>query len=288
MILKTPAKINIGLKIINRRDDGFHNIETIFYPVKLYDDIYIRLTPTQKDFNSIIIKSIKRAVPGNRNNTCVKAIELFFRNFSIREFFKIEILITKNIPIGGGLGGGSSDAGAVLKFLISHFKINILANRKKIFDTALAVGSDVPFFLIQKPCFASGRGENMRILKDFLPDFKILLVNPNQHVSTKWAYESLALKPGEDYAGTVSSLGTADNFDVSKSDNFSNDFEETVFAKYPELARAKKELYDQGAVFASMSGSGAVLYGFFKKDGLSKIKSASARFRSYRWFTHEC
>ncbi|MCX6160680.1 MAG: 4-(cytidine 5'-diphospho)-2-C-methyl-D-erythritol kinase [Ignavibacteriae bacterium] len=288
MILKTPAKINIGLKIIGRRDDGFHNIETIFCPVKLYDEIDIRLTPSQKDFNSIIIKSLKRTVPVNRNNTCVKAIELFFRSFSIREFFKIEILITKNIPVGGGLGGGSSDAGAVLKHLINYFKIDIKTDRKKILGTALAVGSDVPFFLIQKPCFASGRGENMRILKDFLPDFNILLVNPNQHVSTKWAYESLGLKPGEDYNGPVSVLGTTENFDISKPDNFSNDFEKTVFIRYPELARAKEELYEQGAVFASMSGSGAVLYGFFKKEDLSEIKSASSQFRSRNWFTHEC
>ncbi len=191
--LESYAKINVGLKIISRRDDGFHNIETIFYPIKLHDDIHISITPNES-YNSVYITCNKYYVPSNKDNICFKTIEAFFKNFHIKETYKIAINIGKKIPVGGGLGGGSSDAAVVLKYLIKFFKIDIKENRKKIMQTALSIGSDVPFFLIMKPCFAEGRGEQMRILPEFNIKYDILIINPNLHVSTKWAYENLNLE----------------------------------------------------------------------------------------------
>lgn len=284
MVLKAPAKINIGLHILAKRSDGFHDIETIFFPVLLFDEIRILISRADKDMNSIIIKSEKSLVPINRNNTCVKAIEAFFRNFNITDFFKIEVTLKKNIPIGGGLGGGSSDAGAVLRFLIRYFNIDIAVNRKQIMETALEIGSDVPFFLIQKPCYATGRGEHLRILKDFIVNYDIMLVNPNLHVSTKWAYGNLNITEGK---RSEPVLADVHEFGSVNKDIFSNDFEEIVFGKYPVLFGVKEELYKYGAAFASLSGSGAVMYGFFEKSNRDKMKSAFAHFNKLGYFIHE-
>lgn len=281
MIIKAPAKINIGLRILNKRNDGFHSIETIFYPVKLHDRLEVNIAPSDSDINSIIIKTERHTVPISKTNTCFKVIEAFFKNFRIRETYRISIFLEKNIPIGGGLGGGSSDAGSLLRYLINHFGIDINSNRKKIIETALTVGSDVPFFLIQKPCYATGRGEKMKILSDFRVNYEILLVNPNKHVSTKWAYENLNFDTDMNKEPV---LTAADKFDVGNPGLFRNDFEDAVFPKYPELAEVKKQLIEFGAVFASMSGSGAVLYGFFERNDQDGIKKARRAFESSGYF----
>lgn len=285
MILKAPAKINIGLRILNKREDGFHNIETIFYPVKFYDELEIVIAKSNTDTNSIIIKSEKTerySAPLNKSNTCFKAIQSFFKAFRITDNFRIEILLKKNIPIGGGLGGGSSDAGAILRYLLKYFNINLTDNRQKIIDCALEVGSDVPFFLIQKPCYATGKGEKLHLLNNFLVDYDILLVNPNQHVSTKTAYESLGLQPGFS-ADPV--LNNIKSFTPEDKELIINDFEKVIFEKYSILKDVKSRLYEQGAVFASMSGSGAVLYGFFDKADKENFKTAINEFKSAGYFT---
>ncbi|MCE1164747.1 MAG: 4-(cytidine 5'-diphospho)-2-C-methyl-D-erythritol kinase [Bacteroidetes bacterium] len=281
MIIKAPAKINIGLRILNKREDGYHSIETIFYPVRLAYRIQAGIAPSDSDINSIIIKTEKHTVPISKTNSCFKVIEAFFKNFRIRDTFKINIFLEKNIPIGGGLGGGSSDAGSLLRYLINYFHIDINENRKKIIETALAAGSDVPFFLIQKPCYATGRGEKMRILKNFTVDYDILLVNPNKHVSTKWAYENLNFDISLKKEPVLSEI---EKFDLSNPEIFVNEFEEAVFQKYPELAEVKQRLLDYGSVFASMSGSGAVLYGFFDRRSKEGIKKARREFESSGYF----
>jgi 4-diphosphocytidyl-2-C-methyl-D-erythritol kinase len=170
----------------------------------------------------------------------------------------------KIIPVGGGLGGGSSDAASILKYLINYFKIDVTKHKNEILNVALSVGSDVPFFLIHKPCFASGRGENMKILKDFnLDNYSILLVNQNLHISTKFAFESLNFTQDEIHN---SELKNITQFDESILNLLENDFEKIVFKKFPELEDAKKELIDFGAVYSSLSGSGATMFGIFNKD----------------------
>lgn len=281
MILKAPAKINIGLRILNKREDGFHNIETIFYPVKLYDDINIHIAKSATDTNSIIVKTEKQSVPLSRNNTCFKAVEAIFKAFRIRETYKIEIILNKNIPIGGGLGGGSSDAGAIIRHLLKYFSINLAENRDKVMNAALEVGSDVPFFLIQKPCYATGKGEKLHLLNNFILDYDILLVNPNQHVSTKWAYENLGFKEGDSFPPALSGV-TA--FNPDDKELFRNDFENVVFKKFPLLQSTKETLLNKGAVFSSMSGSGAVIYGLFSKTDRDKLYSARNEFKEAGYF----
>lgn len=281
MLIKAPAKINIGLKILRKRDDGYHDIETIFYPVNLFDEIEIKINKSASDKNSILMKSEKHSVPLIKNNTCIKTIENFFRIFRITDFYFIEIYLRKNIPIGGGLGGGSSDAGSIIRYLTRYFNIDVRSNREKIMQCALSVGSDVPFFLFQKPCYATGRGENLRILNRFRLNYDILLVNPNRHISTKWAFEELNI--GKEYNSPCIMSGV-EEFTPDNPGLFTNDFEKVVFNKYPDLKEVKEELYSCGAVFASLSGSGAVLYGFFEKDKHEKILSAHKSFSDKNYF----
>ncbi|MCX6165312.1 MAG: 4-(cytidine 5'-diphospho)-2-C-methyl-D-erythritol kinase [Ignavibacteriae bacterium] len=282
MILTAPAKINLGLKIINRRDDGFHNLETIFYPVKLSDEISIGIFRSKRNTNSVLIKSNNKVVPTDRTNICFKVIESFFRVFKIKEFFIININIKKNIPIGGGLGGGSSDAASILKFLIKFFNISILEKKKEILKIALSVGSDVPYFLIQKPCFAQSRGEIITSLNEFnLNKYKILLVNPNLHISTRWAFENLGYQIGDVYESNINKVKV---FDSYAKDLLQNDFEEIVFKKYSELEIIKKGLISFGSEFSSMSGSGATMYGLFKIDEIESVKKAYEYYKAKNYF----
>jgi 4-diphosphocytidyl-2-C-methyl-D-erythritol kinase len=283
MILKASAKINLGLKIIKKRDDGFHNLETIFYPLQLHDVISININRSKRNTNSVLIKSNSKIIPTDRTNICFKVIVSFFKIFSVRDFFVINVFINKNIPVGGGLGGGSSDAAAILKYLIKYFNVNINERKPDIMNVALMVGSDVPFFLIQRPCFAQSRGEIITRLDDFsLDNYKILLVNPNLHVSTKWAFESLEMQHG---MKNESKIREVHKFDSSTKDMLQNDFEKIVFEKYPELKKIKNELIDFGAEFSSMSGSGATMYGLFNKDD-DKIKNAYEYFKENNYFVY--
>ncbi|MFA5012275.1 MAG: 4-(cytidine 5'-diphospho)-2-C-methyl-D-erythritol kinase [Ignavibacteria bacterium] len=282
MLIKAPAKINIGLRILSKRDDGYHNLETIFYPVKLYDELFVQIRKSDAGTNSIIIRTEKNSVHLNKNNTCFKAVQSFFKAFRIKDNYKLEIKLRKNIPIGGGLGGGSSDAGAVLRFLVKYFNINITAEKEKLIQCALEVGSDVPFFLVQKPCYATGKGEYLQLLNNFILNYDILLVNPNQHVSTKLAYESLGLS--NDYVKNQV-LNKVTEFNLENIEYFVNDFEKVVFPIYPILEKIKDDLYKRGAVFSSMSGSGAVIYGFFDRSDKDKLNYAVKEYRMSGYFT---
>ena len=262
--LISSAKINLGLKVIRKRPDGFHDIETIFYPIKLHDDITIDVKPNDHSHNSLLIHCNKQYVPQNKDNICYKAIEAFFRKYHIKDCcYDIDIKISKKIPVGGGLGGGSSNAAAVIEFILKYFKIDIHENKKEIIETALTIGSDVPFFLYLKPSFAAGRGEDIKILDDFKIGGKILIVNPNLHISTKWAFESLHLDSEKSYN---SELSKVKSFSPENYPLLENDFEKIIFEKYPVLGEIKKDLYEKGAVFASMSGTGATMYGVFNND----------------------
>jgi 4-diphosphocytidyl-2-C-methyl-D-erythritol kinase len=282
MILTAPAKINIGLKIISKRDDGFHNLETIFYPLRLHDEIFINISHSKRNTNSVLIKTNNKVIPTDKTNLCFKVIESFFRKFSIKEFYVINVSVNKNIPVGGGLGGGSSDAAAILKYLVKYFNINVSEKKKEILDIAVTVGSDVPFFLINKPCFAQSRGELISKLDNFnLDNYRILLVNPNLHVSTKWAFENLEME-----SGIINDSGIKDvhEFNTSVFDLLKNDFEEIVFNKYYELEIIKKELLSYGAVFSSMSGSGATMYGLFDKENAESVKKAFEYYKAKNYF----
>jgi len=262
MLYKALAKINIGLRILSKREDGFHNLESVFYPVNLFDEVSVDISNSKENKNSVYISSNNPLIPVDKNNICYKIIISFFKIFNIRKTYIIKINIKKNIPVGGGLGGGSSDAAAVLKHLIYYFKVNINSEKQNILKIAAETGSDVPFFLISKPCLARGKGENLTLLPDYKINYHILIVNTGVHISTKWAYE--ALKFPADIVKEPMYSGLS-NFNESDINKITNDFESVAFEKYIELEAVKNDFYHFGAVYASMTGSGASLYGFFRE-----------------------
>ena len=266
-IIKSPAKINIGLRVLSRRKDGYHNIETIFYPIKLHDNIIVKINPSIKTKISVKVTGKKNKLYLNgKNNICYQAVSLFLERFGIIGNFDIKIIIRKNIPVGAGLGGGSSNAASVLKVLAKHFNFNYSSSTGKVSQLlqklALELGSDVPFFLIGKPAYAAGRGEKLIPLPEFKVNYRILIANPGIHVSTAWAYKQLRIKNYE--LRNKKHLSKIKTFSITHEGKFINDFERVVFRKYPAIKKLKQEMYIKGAVFATMSGSGSTVYGFFK------------------------
>lgn len=264
--LSSCAKINVGLKVINKRKDGFHNLETIFYPIDICDIIKINIEKIDSPRNSVFISSNKPYVPTDKKNFCYRIIEAFFIEYKIRDCYEIHINIEKNIPVGGGLGGGSSNAGTVLRFLIKYFNIDVEKDYDKITKIALQAGSDVPFFILSKPCYAEGRGEIIKPLENFKLDYKIVLVNPGIHVSTKWAFDELNYQTDELHDSILSKV---EKFYPENAEYFENDFEKIVFKRYPEIQNIKDELLKSGAVFASLSGTGGTVYGLFERNVLN-------------------
>jgi len=281
MILKSISKINVGLKIIGKRDDGFHEIETVFYPLNFYDEIELNIKPSQKKSNTLFINSNNHYLPKDKSNICYKVVANFFREFKITDFFSINIFINKRIPIGGGLGGGSSNAASILKYLIKYFRIDIKKYSKRILNVAGSTGSDVPFFLIGKPCYAEGKGDELRILKNFHLNYKILIVTPATHVSTRWAYDSLNLSPG---VFSEKKLKYISEFDLNNKDIFVNDFEDLVFKRYAELKDIKTKLLESGSIFASLSGSGSTLYGLFRDSDQDLLDKCADYFKEKKYF----
>lgn len=262
--IKSPAKVNIGLRVLSKRPDRFHNIETIFYPVKIFDKITLKISKlTNSKANAISIKTDSASLQ-DKKNICYKAITLFFDEFKIKDKYKIEIKIKKNIPIGAGLGGGSSNAASVLKILIKHFGNDNLEKLKKI---SLKLGSDVPFFLHGKASYASSRGEKLTPLPKFKIPYKILIVNSGIHVSTKWAYKELKVKKTKSKI-----LNKVKTFNPSDMRLMLNDFERAVFRKFPKIEKIKYEMFRHRAVYALMSGSGSTVYGFFTAKNIKASK----------------
>lgn len=273
--IKSPAKINVGLRVPSKRPDGYHNIETIFYPVKIYDEITIKigkLTSSQIK-NNITVKTKGFKNIRNEENICYKAADLFLKEFKIKNKYKIEIDIEKKIPMGAGLGGGSSDAASTLKTLCKYFNKSIKGTRIK--KLALMLGSDAPFFLLNKPAYAESRGEKLTPLPHFKIRHKILIVNPGIHVSTKEAYQKLRITNGK--LQIKKCFNKLKTFKLSDKDNYVNDFERVVFKRYPEIKDIKEKMYKLGSVFSMMSGSGSTVYGLFTPQ---KIKAAEKFFCS--------
>ncbi len=281
MLYKALAKINIGLRILSKREDGFHNLESIFYPVNLFDEINVDIFNSRENKNSVYISSDNPLIPLDRNNICYKIIINFFRIFNIRKTYIIKINIKKNIPIGGGLGGGSSDAAAVLKYLINFFNVDINKSRQDILRVASETGSDVPFFLVSKPCLARGKGEILSLLPDFKLNYNILVVNSGVHISTKWAYESLKFPDDIVKEPIYSDLKIFNESDINL---YTNDFESIAFKKYGELSEIKNDFYYHGAFYSSMTGSGASIYGFFKDAADMRKAGDYFRGKNYKVF----
>jgi len=254
VVLFPNCKINLGLKIIRKREDGYHDLETVFYPIALKDALEAIRTGEQ----GIRFSSSGLAVAGNPDdNLCVKAYRLLQQNFP--EIGGIEMHLHKQIPMGAGLGGGSADGAFALLLLNRLFSLQL--SEEQLIRYALQLGSDCPFFILNKPCLATGRGEIMRPVTLDLSAYRFLLINPNIHVSTAQAFAGIQPQtPAQSIADII-------QLPISQwKELLVNDFEKNVANLYPEIAAIKKELYAQGALYASMTGSGSTVYGLFQKD----------------------
>ncbi len=253
MITFPNCKINLGLNIIHKRSDGYHELETVFFPVAFNDALEI--IPSLKKINEFTVTGLPAG--DDKNNLCLKAYDLIKKDFS--HLPAIQMHLHKAIPPGAGLGGGSSDAAFTLQMLNKIFGLNI--SDEKLQDYALQLGSDCPFFLMNKPCIATGRGEKLKPLNIDLSAYKILLVNPGVHISTAWAFSKVV--------PSISKVLVKDIIREpvdSWKDDLKNDFEIPVFESHPEIKRIKEDMYQTGAIYASLSGSGSTVFGLFKKD----------------------
>ena len=270
IILQSPAKINIGLNIIRKRDDGFHDLETIFYPLLLNDILTFEKTEEPK------LKSNSTEINSLQTNLISTAIE--FLETIVDRKLNVKIYLEKNIPIGAGLGGGSSNAASTLKALNQLFELNLTYD--KLSEIALKLGSDVPFFLDPYPCFASSRGEIRKNIQLSLSQ-PILIVNPGIHISTKWAFQNLKLTSHKKSLKELCKHSSVTIDDIK--DYATNDFENIVFEKYPEIKSIKDKLDASGADFVSMTGTGSTVYGVF--SNLQKARLVKEDFDA-RYFTY--
>lgn len=251
MIAFPNAKINLGLKITAKREDGYHFIQTFMMPVELYDALEFKISARESmNFSGINI-------PGSSSsNLVLKALNLLRKEYDIPP---LKIHLHKNIPLGAGLGGGSSNGAFMLKMLNSYFRLGI--SEERLIQLASELGSDCPFFINNQPAMVSGIGEILTPYNLDLSGLYIILINPGFPVSTSEAYAGIG-KPKESH-----DLKDILEQDISnwKSSLF-NEFEKSIFKKFPELNKIKTELYQSGAVYASMSGSGSSIYGMFKES----------------------
>jgi 4-diphosphocytidyl-2-C-methyl-D-erythritol kinase len=251
MVSFPPCKINLGLRVIRKRDDGFHDIDTCFYPVP-FTDILEVIPSREFGFTTSGLE-----IPGMReDNLCLKAYQLMKDEFDIPF---VNIHLHKIIPAGAGLGGGSSDAAHTLRLLNDAFHLKIA--REKLFSLAARLGSDCSFFIEDKPMNGSGRGEILRRSRVDLKGKFLMLVNPGFHISTSEAYAGITPVIPEWQLDEILSRPVQEwkSFLV-------NDFENFIFRKFPDLGALKHKLYDMGALFASMTGSGSSVFGIFDKE----------------------
>ncbi len=252
MILFPNAKINLGLNIISKRPDGFHNLESIFYPLAIKDALEVIEADTLQFNSSGII------IPGDaEDNLCLKAYQLLKKDFM--ELPPVHIHLHKHIPIGAGLGGGSADASFFIRLM--NQKFNLGMGNAIMEQYASKIGSDCAFFIQNKPAYAIEKGDKLSPLDLDLSNYFIVLVMPDVQVSTAEAYQGVR-------AALVSTPLTG-LIKLPIEDwklHIKNDFEPSVFSTYPAIARIKASLYESGALYASMSGSGSSVYGIFKES----------------------
>lgn len=254
MITFPNAKINLGLNIVEKRPDGYHNLETIFYPIILQDALEVNKS-THAD------KRVHLSVSGNgidgdpKDNLVVKAYNLIAEDHDLPP---VDIHLFKHIPTGAGLGGGSSDCAFMIKLLNEKFALNM--NVEQMEKYAAKLGADCAFFIQNQPVFATGIGNMFEPIEISLSGYHLVLVKPDIFVSTKEAYAKVRPSRPE-----VSLKDIIRQPIETWKDTMKNDFEDSVFFQYPEIAAIKDEMYDLGAVYAAMSGSGSAVYGLFKE-----------------------
>jgi len=273
VIINSNAKVNIGLKILKARDDGYHNIVTVFQEINLFDIISISKKSKGCDFNSNATWLIN-----DKTNLCVIAYEAMKNKFDING---VVIDLTKNIPKGSGLGGGSSNAACIMKGIRELYSLNI--SDKELEEIASQIGADVPFFIRGSIQLGEGIGDRLTPLKINISG-KYLIIIPDMEIDTSWAYSKF--KNDLDSSTlpiNFASLSNEKTISLDKLKFFENDFESIVVPAYPEIGKIKEALHALGAGFASLSGSGSTVFGIFNDD-MSLYKALSYFSPKYNTF----
>jgi 4-diphosphocytidyl-2-C-methyl-D-erythritol kinase len=259
VILFPNCKINLGLYVTGKLPNGYHTIETCFYPIPIQDVLEI-IAPPEARLTTLSISGIP--IEHAANNSCLKAYELLKKDFPLLP--PVQIHLHKAIPAGGGLGGGSSDAAFTL--LLLNKKFNLSLDAEKLIHYASQLGSDCAFFIRNTPCLASGRGEILQPFPLDLAEYKMVLVNPGIHINTGWAYTQIKIEAPK------KSLAEILNLPLKEwKQHLFNVFETPIFQTHPSIQKIKETLYQNGAVYAAMSGSGATVYGLFKKSDVIQL-----------------
>ena len=255
------CKINLGLRILRRREDGYHQLETAFYPLPVKDV----LETIRSEALSFTATGLP--IPGDAStNLCLKAWHLLKKDFE--QLPPVGIHLHKHIPIGAGLGGGSADGACMLLQLNRQFRLGL--EEEKLMEYAAQLGSDCPFFILNKPCLAGGRGEKLEPIALDLSRYWLALVSPGIHIGTAWAFSQCT--PAEEGRSIREIIAQPAE---TWKDQLVNDFEKPVFLAHPGLKKIKEQLYHAGAVYASMTGSGSAFYGIFPRDTGLTLPDAS-------------
>ena len=254
MVVFPNAKINLGLRILRKREDGYHDLESVFVPVVYRDVLELISIPSNEPF---ILKQNGIAVTSDpMDNLCSKAWQLLKKDFP--QLPSLTLYLHKAIPAGAGLGGGSADAAFTLKLINDYFQLGL--NEDRLYAYALQLGSDCAFFITNQPAYVTGRGEHLQPITLDLSAYQILIVYPGIHVHTGKAFSLVTPSlPNESVLEIIQ--GPIQNW----KKKLINDFETPVFKQYPALDTIKQQLYENGAIYASMSGSGSAVYGIFEK-----------------------
>ena len=281
MVVFPNCKINLGLHVVRKREDGYHDLETIFYPLPLRDALEVvkrQSAPdsyrdgnrlpiaigTANQTEPVTLHLSGLAVQGKQeDNLCVKAYNLLKKDHP--QLGDIDLYLHKAIPMGAGLGGGSADGAFTLQVLNDKFQLNL--SREKLLDYSLQLGSDCPFFIINKPCYATGRGELLQGIQLDLSAYSFLVVHPGIHINTGWAFSQLTPAPSPQALPEIIQQPV-----TTWRNTLTNDFEAPVCKQHPELQAIKDTLYNGGALYASMTGSGSCFYGIFPKNQLPTLQ----------------
>jgi len=249
------AKINLGLNVVRKRDDGFHDIESVFFPIPWCD--ILEIVPDRKCKGEVTFTSSGFHIPTDgKPDLCERVYQLMHEEFGL---FSVKMHLHKVVPIGAGLGGGSADAAFAARMLNEMFQLHVPP--KRLEEIVAQVGSDCPFFIRNRPAYVTGRGEVLELFGLNLSCWWMVLINPNIHIGTKEAYAGIV--PAE----PQHSLKELLKKDVSQwKPGLKNDFEESIFPKHAAIANLKERLYGFGADYASMTGSGSTVFGLFRNE----------------------
>ena len=250
MIAFPNAKINLGLNIISKRSDGYHNIETVFYPIDLCD--VLEIVPSKEGMTKLFQTGMP-VEDDPQKNLVMKAYRLLEKQYTLPP---LDIYLDKHIPMGAGLGGGSADAAFMLRLLNDFAELNL--SPEQLEKYAGQLGADCAFFIRNQPVFAEGIGTIFTPISLSLEGRRIALVKPDIHVSTQEAYANIKPQKPQERITDILQLPVNE-----WKNRLTNDFEASVFARYPQIEKIKQRLYDDGALYASMSGSGSSVFGIF-------------------------